>query len=153
MNRDVGVEGAGGDGERVPLLRRHGRDLNEKPLPSFIFHTGLGELDLHGVVGVADHFGDPGFAASADLAVDALDEVEAAAEEFPAPAFVADAVGPEHLAREGGVGGGGVADEAACGVSVHAEEEGDEEVVGIPECLVRLLADFVVGGGVHEEHA
>lgn len=127
--------------------------MQEEPLAGFVFHRGFGELDLHGVVGVADDFGDFGFAAGADFAVDALDEVEASGEEFPAPAFVADAVIPEHLAGEGRVGVRGVADETACGVGVHAEEEGDEEVVGIPEGFVGLLADLVVGGGVHEEHA
>ena len=119
-------------------------------MPGFVFHAGLGELDLHGVVGVPDHLGDLGFAAGADFPVDALDEVQTAAEELPPPALVADAVRPEHLAREGGVGGGRVTHEAAGGVSVHAEEEGDEEVVGVPERLVGLLADLVMGGRVHE---
>ena len=94
-----------------------------------------------------------GFASSADLAVDAFDEVDAAAEEFPAPAFVADAVGPEVGAGEGGVWLGGVADEAVRGVRVHAEEEGNEEVMRVPEGFEGLLPDFVVGGGVHEKHA
>jgi len=38
-------------------------------------------------------------------------------------------------------------------VGVETQHEGDEEVVGIPEGLERLLADLGVGGGIHEEHA
>ena len=136
MHGDVGVEGAGGDGEGMPLLRGHIGDLDEKPLSRLVFHAGFGELDLHSVVGMSDHLGDSGFSASADFAVDTLDEVHATAEEFPAPAFVADAVGPEVVAGEGGVGVGAVSHETACGVRVHAEEEGDEEVVSVPEGFV-----------------
>ncbi len=153
MDRDVGVEGTGGDSEGVPLLRRHGGNLDEEPLSRFIFHAGLGELDLHGVVRVADHFGDFRFSSSTDFTVDTFDEVQAAAEEFPAPAFVADAVGPEHLACEGGVRVSAVPDEAARSMGVHAKQEGDEEVVRVPEGLVGLLADLMVGSGVHEKHA
>ena len=153
VDADVGVEGAGGDGEGVPLVPRHGGNVDEEPLAGFVAHAGFDELDLHGVVGVADHFEDGGGAAGADLAVDALEEVEAAGPEFPAPALVADAVRPEVGAGEGGVGEFGVAHEAAGGVGVEGEEEGDEEVVRVPECFERLLPDLGVGGGVHEEHA
>lgn len=38
-------------------------------------------------------------------------------------------------------------------MGVEAEEEGNEEVVDIPECLEGLLADFGVRGGIHQEHA
>lgn len=38
-------------------------------------------------------------------------------------------------------------------MGVEAEEEGDEEVVRVPEGFERLLSDFGVRGGVHEEHA
>ena len=153
MDRDVGVEGAGGDGEGVPLLGGDGGALEEEPLAGFVFHGRLSELDFHCVVWVANDFGDFGGAAGANFAVDAFEEVEAAAPEFPAPALVADAVVPEVLAGEWGVGVEGVADEAACSVGVHGEKEGDEEVVGVPECLEGLLADLVVCSGVNEEHA
>ena len=102
---------------------------------------------------MADHFDDLGGAAGADLAVDALDEVEGAGPKFPAPPLVADAVVPEGGTGEGRVWKGSVADEAAGGVSVEGKEEGDEEVVSVPEGFVRLLSDLGVGGGVHQEHA
>ena len=153
VDGNVGVEGAGGDGEGMPLLGADGGALQEEPLAGFVLHGGLGELDLHGVVGVADNFGDLGGAAGPDFAVDALDEVYTAADELPAPAFVANAVIPEACAGERRVSVDGVADEAACGVGVHAEEERDEEMMGVPEGFEGLLPDLVVCRGVHEEHA
>ena len=38
-------------------------------------------------------------------------------------------------------------------MGVKSEKERDEEVVGVPECFIGLLADSNVGGGVHHEHA
>lgn len=46
VDGDVGVEGAGGDGEGVPLRGGDARDVDEKPLPGFVVHAGLAELDL-----------------------------------------------------------------------------------------------------------
>ena len=45
-----------------------------------------------------------------------------------------------------------VADEAADGVGVESEEEGDKEMVRVPERLERLLADASVCRGEHEQH-
>ena len=136
----------------MPLLGGNGGALQEEPLAGFVLHGGFFELDFHGIVGVPDYFGDFGGTAGADFAIDPFEEVEATAPEFPAPALVADAVVPEVFAREGGVGVDRVANEAACGVGVHGEEEGDEEVVSVPEGFEGLLTDLVVCGGVHEEH-
>lgn len=60
---------------------------------------------------------------------------------------------PEDFSSEGGKGVGGVTDEATNGVGVQAEKERNEEMVGVPEGLERLLSDAVVGGGIHEQHA
>ena len=117
----IGVEGAGGYGERVPLLARDGGDVDEEPLAGFVAHGGFGELEFYRVIGVADDFHDFGLLAGADLADDALDQIEASAEEFPAPAFVADAVGPEDVAGEGRIVYDRVADEAIGCVRVHAK--------------------------------
>jgi len=152
VHADVGVEGAGGDGEGVPLGGGDGGDVEHQPLAGFVFQGGLGELDLHGVVGVADDFDDLGRAPRVDFAVEALEQVDAAAPELPAPALVADAVVPEVGAGEGGIGEGAVADEALGGVGVEADEEGDEEVVRVPEGLEGLLSDFGMRGGVHHKH-
>ena len=153
VHADVRVEGAGGDGEGVPLRGGHRGDVEHQPLARFVFHAGLGELDLDRVVGVADHFGDLGRPPRVDLAVDALDEVDAAAPELPAPAFVTDAMLPEIVAGERRERRFGVSDEAAGRVRVEPEEEGDEEVVRVPERFEGLLADLCVGGGVHQQHA
>ena len=153
VDADVGVEGAGGDGEGVPLVGGDRGDVDEEPLPRFVFHAWFGELDLHSVVGMADDFEDLGASSGSDFSVDSLHEVDPSGPEFPAPALVSDAVCPEHVATEGGVGDFGVADEAAGGVGVEGEEEGDEEVVRVPEGFEGLLADSGVCGCVHEEHA
>jgi len=102
---------------------------------------------------MADHAGDLGLAAGAHLAVQALDEVEAAGKQLPPPALVADAVVPELVAGEGRDGVGLVAHEAAHRVRVEADQEGDEEVVRVPERLERLLPDAVVRRRVHQDHA
>jgi hypothetical protein len=38
-------------------------------------------------------------------------------------------------------------------MSVHAEQERHEQMVGVPESLKRLLSDPVVGSGVYQQHA
>src|SRR6478735_2169006 len=93
---------------------------------------------------MADHAGDLGLPAGANLAVQTLNEVEASAEELPSPALVADAVIPEFVSGEGRDGGSGITHEAADGVRVQGDHEGNEEVVRVPESLERLLADAVV---------
>ena len=47
MYADVGIEWAGCDREWVPLSGRDFGDLDEEPLPGFVFHAWLAELDLH----------------------------------------------------------------------------------------------------------
>ena len=49
VDGDVGVEGAGGDGEGVPLVAGDGGHVDEEPLPGFVAHGGLPELDFHRV--------------------------------------------------------------------------------------------------------
>ena len=93
---------------------------------------------------VADDAGDLGLATSADLAVQTLDEIGTTAKELPSPALVADAVVPVFCASKRRDGVGLVAHEAAHGVRVETQQEGDEEVVSVPERLKRLLSDAVV---------
>lgn len=153
VDADVGVERAGGDGERVPLGRANRGDVDEKPLPGFVFHRWLLELNLHCVVGVTDDFCYFGWATRLDFTVDALAEVESSADQFPAPTFVADAVVPERGSGKRGVGVGRITDEAPSGVCVESQEERDEEVMCVPERLVRLLPDLGMGGREHQQHA
>jgi len=104
-------------------------------------------------VWVANHTHDVRLAPRPDLAIDTLEQIGSSGPQFPAPALVANAVRPEVLAGKGRDGGSDVADEAAGCVGVEGEEEGDEEMVCVPEGLERLLADVGVRGGVHEKHA
>jgi len=45
-----------------------------------------------------------------------------------------------------------IADEAPSGVCVDADHEEEREVMCIPESLEALVANLMVGGGVHEDH-
>lgn len=65
----VGVEGAGRDCERVPLVFGDGRNLQEEPLASLVFERWLVELDLDDIVGMADNTGNLSLATSPDLAI------------------------------------------------------------------------------------
>jgi hypothetical protein len=60
---------------------------------------------------------------------------------------------PEDFAGKGRKRLDGVTNEASCGMGVKAEQEWNEEMMGIPEGLKGLLTDLVVSGRVHEEHA
>jgi len=102
---------------------------------------------------VTDDTGDAGLAAGADLTVETLDQIDAASPELPSPPEVTDAVVPIILASEWRVCVLGRAHKAPDGVGVQTQEEGDEQVVGVPERLERLLPDAVVGRRVHEQHA
>jgi hypothetical protein len=84
---------------------------------------------------VADNLDNLGLAPAANLAVQTVDKVKTTAYKLPSPALVADAVGPEVGLVERRKGRGGVTDEAARGMGVHAKQERDEEVVGVPERL------------------
>ena len=150
MDADVGVEGAGGDGEGVPLLLADRGDVDEEPLAGLVAHGRLGELDFHCVVWVADDLHDLGLTTRSDFAVDALDEVEAARPELPPPALVSDAVVPEVGTRKGREVVDGIANEAVGGVGVEAEHERNEEMVSVPERLEGLLSYLCVCGRVHE---
>lgn len=60
---------------------------------------------------------------------------------------------PEGLASKWRVGFGGIADEALGSVGIEGKEEWYEEVVGVPERFIGLLADPGMGGSEHHEHA
>ncbi len=153
VNRDVGIEGARRDGEGMPLRGGDGGHVQEQPLPRLVRHARFLELDFQRVVRVPDHLGDLGRAARRDGPVDALRQVEPAGDQLPPPAFVSDAVGPEGIPGERRERLGGVPDEAARRVGVEPEEEGDEQVMSVPERFVGLLPDLRMRGGEHQQHA
>ena len=49
VDRYIRVERTGCDGERVPLVSRDGRAIEEEPLAGFVFHGGFDELYLYRV--------------------------------------------------------------------------------------------------------
>lgn len=94
-----------------------------------------------------------GLTPAADFTVEAVEEVKATAYKLPSPTLVPNAVRPEVVVVERRERRSSVTDETAGGMGVHAEQEGDEEVVSVPESLERLLSDPVVSSGVDEQHA
>jgi len=102
---------------------------------------------------VSDDTGDLGLAASTNLAVKPLNEVETTSPEFPSPAEITNAVLPILISGEWRNGISCVADKAADGVGVQAEEERDKQVMSVPEGFEALLSNLNVGSGVHEKHA
>lgn len=136
VDANIGIEGAGGDCERVPLRGADGGNVDQQPLASFVLHRGLRELDFHRIVGVADDLDDLRRTSGLNLTIHSLQEVDSAANEFPAPAFVPNTVIPKGRTGERGVRLRCVSDETAGGMGVESEEEWDEEVVSVPERLV-----------------
>jgi hypothetical protein len=102
---------------------------------------------------VTNDLDDLGLAPAADLAVEAIEKVQETTDEFPSPAFISNAVVPEVVMIEWRKWVTSVSDEAASSMGVHAEQERDEQVVGVPESLERLLANPVMGCGVDQKHA
>jgi hypothetical protein len=90
---------------------------------------------------------------ASNLTVETIKKIQTTSYQFPTPSLITNAVGPEVILVEGREGIRSVTDETAGGVGVHAEEEGDEQVMDIPESLERLLADPVVSCRVDEQHA
>jgi len=96
----------------VPLSCGDRRNVYERPLACFVFHRRLYELNLQSIIGVADDSADLSRPTRIYLTIYPFEEIESAPKEFPPPAFVADAMIPEGLARERRVGQFGIPDEA-----------------------------------------
>ena len=122
-------------------------------MASFVPHARLDTLDFQGVVGVPYDCKDLCLATRRDFPIDALKEVKATAPEFPTPTLIPETVAPERRAGKGRVRFNTIPDEATRGVGVQGEEKWDEEMVGVPESLIRLLADADVSRREHHKHA
>lgn len=88
-----------------------------------------------------------------DLAVNPLAEIQRPAPELPPPALIADAMVPEIIAGEHRIRSRRVSHEAAGCVRIQGKQKWDEQMVRVPERLVRLLADPGVRRRVHQKHA
>jgi hypothetical protein len=102
---------------------------------------------------MAHNFDDLCLPPAANLTVQTIGEVQTTPYKLPSPAFVTNAVSPEVLIVERRERGGRVANKAVGSMSIHAQQEGNKEVMRVPECLKRLLSDPVMRGGVDEKHA
>jgi hypothetical protein len=102
---------------------------------------------------VAHNLDDLGFTPAANLTVEAITEVKTTAYKLPSPTLVTNAMGPEVVFVERRESRSSVTNEAAGSVGVHAEQEGNEEVVGVPKRLKGLLANPVMRSGVDQQHA
>lgn len=102
---------------------------------------------------MTDDSGDLGLTTGADLAIQALNQIETASPELPSPAQVTNASLPVDVTSERRDRERGGSDEATHSVGVQTQKERDEKVVSVPECLEGLLSNASVGSGVHEKHA
>ena len=101
-------------------------------------------------VRMSDNLGNLRFAPCTNLAIQPLDEVESPTNELPSPTFVTETVIPEGFARKRRLRRDSISNEAARGMRVESQEEGDKQMVSIPESFVGLLSNARVGGCVHE---
>ena len=137
----------------MPLQRRDVWNLDEQPLACGVLEAGLDDAELHCTGRMDENLGETSCAPSANLAVDALSEVEETGPDGVTPAEVADAVtGVVERERRLEVGEGAVADEASGRMRVETEHEEKREMMRVPEGLEALLADFLVSGRIHEDH-
>lgn len=90
---------------------------------------------------------------SSDFTVQTFNQIDSTTEKLPSPSFVTKTVFPEWFTGKRRVGICRVTHKATDSVRVHTQQEGDEKVVCVPECLKGLLANSVMGRGVHEQHA
>lgn len=102
---------------------------------------------------MADHARDLGVLGRTNLTVQALAQVKTTGPQLPTPSLVTDAVLPENVASQWREWPSCVTHETANGVGVESEHERNEQVVCVPKRLEGLLADTVVGRGVHQQHA
>jgi hypothetical protein len=153
VNGNIGVLGSGGDGEGMPLPMGNVGNLDKEPLTSGVLEAGLDDTEFHGAGRVNKELGKLGLATGTDLPPDTLTKVEDTGPDGETPGKVTNAVtGVVEGEFRLEVGEGRITDEASHGVSVKTEHEEECEVVGVPEGLETLLANFVCCGRVHEDH-
>lgn len=153
----------------MPLVLGDVGYLDEQPLSSGVLETRFGNPQLHGATRVNENLRQLGFPTCTNLPIDAFAEVEetrwmtirttlrvnlAGQRLTPysePPRLVSQAVsrGVERE-RLDQIWIRGVSDEATRRMRVKTEHEEESEVVGVPECLKALGANFMVGRGVPE---
>jgi hypothetical protein len=94
-----------------------------------------------------------GLSSGSDFTINSLDKVKTTSPKLPSPSLVTNTMFPEVGLVEWRERHGGVTHETTGGVSVEAEHKWNEEMVSVPKCLERLLADLSMSGRVHQDHA
>lgn len=140
-----------GDGKRMPLVLGNVWDLDKEPLAGGVLEARLLDTQLHRTRRVNEDLLESGRAAGTDLTPDALAKVQDGRPDDETPGEVAQAV-LGRVEREGldVIRVGRVAHEAAGSVGEKTEHEEERKVVGVPERLEALLANFVMRGAVHQ---
>lgn len=153
VDRNIGIFGGRGDGERMPLEPGDFWDLDEEPLACSVLEARLDDAQFHSTTGMHKDLGQTSGSPGTILSVGTLPEVHHPWPDSVPPAEVAETVlGRIEWERGDVVGINGVADEASSSVRVQAEHEEEGEMVRIPECFEALGANFLAGGAVHEQH-
>lgn len=102
---------------------------------------------------MTDDLGDDGVMSRSKFAVESFEEVQCGCDKLPSPSFVPETMVPEFLARKWGDGVRCIAHEAAGGVGVEGQHEGNEEMMCVPEGLKCLLSNAMVRGCIDQHHA
>ncbi len=137
----------------MPLEVGNVGDLEEQPLASGVLERWLDDAEFHSTGGVNEDLGELGRTAGANLPPDTLEEVDDTGPDDVAPRKIAYA--NIRVVEGEGIGERwqrGTADEASGSVRVEADHKEERQVVSVPERLEALLANFCVGGTVHEDH-
>jgi len=153
VDGNIGIFGSRRDGKGMPLPVRDIGNLDEKPLAGGVLEAGLEDTEFHSAGRVNKELGELGLTTGTDFPVHALTKVKDAGPDGESPAEITDAVTgviEGELGLE--VGESGITNEASHGVSVEANHEEERKVMGVPEGLEALLANFVCRGGIHEDH-
>lgn len=127
--------------------------LKEQPLASSVLERWLDDAEFHSTRGMDEDLGELGRTAGADLPPDTLEEVDDTGPDDVAPRKIANAnIRVVEGERAGECWQRGRADEASSSVRVNADHKEECQVVSVPERLETLLANFCMGGAVHDDH-
>lgn len=137
----------------MPLPAGNIRNLNEQPLSSGILEAGLDDAQFHSTTRMDQNLGKTGGSSSTVFPVYTFTKVDDTWPDDEPPAEVTNTVtciveGEGRLEVRFNT----IADEAPSGVCVDTDHEEEREVMCIPESLEALVANLLVGGGVHEDH-
>ena len=98
---------------------------------------------------MSDNLDNLSLTSLADLAIETIEKIETTAKQLPSPTFVANTMGPEVLLVKRRVVGNRITDEAVSSMCIHAKQEWNKKMMGVPKRFKRLLSYPVMGRCVH----